>query len=118
MVKETVLKMQESFGSERENIIVGIGPAISRCCFEVSEDVKDEFLKLPFGYKYITKGEKEGKYYIDLKMINKEMLMDLGIPEENIEVSAECTKCLEDKFFSHRRMGEERGSMAAFLALK
>ncbi len=119
IAEKTVLKMMAEFGSCPEDILVGIGPSISKCCFEVSEDVRDEFMsKLAFSEKYIKNGEKEGKYYIDLKAINKEILTGVGIPEENIEVSNECTKCLEDKFFSHRRQGEKRGSMAAFLGLR
>ena len=119
MAEKTVLKMEEVFASDRGDILAGIGPGISACCFEVSEDVRDEFVsKLSFSEKFIKKGEKEGKYYIDLKAVNKEILVNMGIAEENIEVSSECTKCLEDKFFSHRRMGERRGSMAAFLGLK
>ncbi len=119
MAEKTVLKMEEVFKSDRGDILAGIGPGISGCCFEVSADVRDEFVnKLPFSEKHIEKGEKEGKYYIDLKDVNKEILIDMGIAEGNIEVSSECTKCLEDKFFSHRRMGEERGSMAAFLGLR
>ncbi len=119
MAEKTVNRMAEEFGSKAENILVGIGPAISKCCFEVSEDVKDEFeKKLPFSTAFIEKGENEGKFYIDLKAVNREILIKMGIKAENIEVSEECTKCLRDKFFSHRLLGEKRGSMAAFLELK
>ena len=40
------------------------------------------------------------------------------IKEENIEVTDKCTMCNEKLFFSHRRMGNLRGSMAAYLSLK
>jgi len=119
MAERTILKMEEVFGSNREDILAGIGPGISKCCFEVSADVRDEFVsKLPFSESFIRKGERTDKYYIDLKAVNKELMLNMGISERNIEVSDECTMCLEDKFFSHRRMGEKRGSMAAFLGLR
>lgn len=119
IAEKTVYEMKKKFGSEQKDILVGIGPAISFCCFEVGGEVKDEFeRKLPFSIKHIRNGEKEGKFYIDLKAVNFEILRQAGIEEKNIEVSGECTKCLEEEFFSHRRMGESRGSMAAFLSLK
>ena len=119
MAEKTVIEMEKNFGSNRKDILAGIGPGISKCCFEVSDEVRAEFVsKLPFSEKHIVKGEKEGKFYIDLKAVNYEILVGMGIDKNNIEVSGECTKCLEDKFFSHRRMGEQRGSMAAFLELK
>lgn len=111
--------MKAAFGTEPKNLLVGIGPAISYCCFEAGSEVKAEFLeKLPFSAEYIRPSENEGKCYIDLKAVNRRILLDAGVAESSIEVSQECTKCLGDRFYSHRRMGEKRGSMAAFLELK
>lgn len=119
MALRTLEKMKSAFGTEPGNVMAGIGPAISFCCFEAGNEVRDEFLaKLPFSAEFIRPSENEGKCYIDLKAVNRRILTDAGVPENNIEVSEECTKCREDMFFSHRRMGENRGSMAAFLELK
>lgn len=119
MALKTLNKMSQAFGTKPENVLVGIGPSISYCCFEAGNEVRTEFLeKLPFSAELIRPSKNEGKCYIDLKAVNKRILLKAGVPEKNIEVSEDCTKCLEDKFFSHRRMGEKRGSMAAFLELK
>ena len=37
--------LENEYGSKKENIIAAIGPSICRSCYEVSEDVADEFKK-------------------------------------------------------------------------
>ena len=46
------------------------------------------------------------------------MLERAGVKAENIEVGGICTMCRPDVFYSHRVMGEARGTMGAFLFLK
>lgn len=60
----------------------------------------------------------KGKYKIDLWETNKRILMDCGVKEQNIELSKICTMCHTDLFYSHRVMGNDRGNMAAIIALK
>ena len=114
----TIKKMTENFGSISGDILAGIGPGISQCHFEVKEDLLREFkildCKRPlqkssdrtiFGSTLAADAllEKDGKYFLDLKKIAKIQLMNLGVKEENIEISPECTFCLKDKYFSFRR---------------
>ncbi len=79
------------------NVLVGIGPGISQCHFEVKKDVLNCF-------KPYLKQTLEGSF-LDLKKVAKLQLEDLGVKRENIEISFECTFCLKDKYFSHRRQG-------------
>ena len=44
-------------------------------------------------------------------------LVQLGVPEENIAVSGECTFCSHDKYWSHRYTGGRRGSQASVIML-
>ena len=37
--------MKEEYNSKAENIVAYIGPHIRQCCYEVSEDLKEKFLK-------------------------------------------------------------------------
>jgi copper oxidase (laccase) domain-containing protein len=46
------------------------------------------------------------------------MLMELGVPEENITISGHCTKCNEDLFFSYRRDKGRTGSLSAIMELR
>lgn len=116
----TVLEMQKVFGCNSKDIVAAIGPSIGGCCFQVDKPVVDEFLaEMSFASKYIRNDENsEGKFKIDLWGINRELMIQSGILPENIEVTNYCTMCHDDLFYSHRKMGEDRGSLAAFLSLK
>lgn len=114
----TVRKMAHSLGSDPANIRAAIGPCISMCCFETSEDVKDAVEQALDGEasRYIDRrGEK---YLIDLKGINSLLLERAGIQSENIDISPECTSCLSDKYWSHRATKGQRGSQAAVIMMK
>lgn len=117
--KKTVEAMQKEYGSNPKDIKIGIGPSISKCCFQVGEDVKNIFEEsLSFSKDFIFADTVRGKYKIDLKSIIKQSLLNVGILEENIEISDICTMCNSDTFFSHRVMGDNRGSMAGMICLK
>lgn len=116
---KTVERMAGDYGTNPGDVLAGIGPSIGRCCFQVDLQVVLEFKNnIPFSGKYIYNDESEtGKYRIDMQEINKQMLINASVREENIETAGICTKCNSDLFFSHRAMGNERGSMAALMEL-
>ena len=117
--KITVNEMKEKFGSRPGDILVGIGPSICKSCFETGPDVADMFReKFHYAAEFITNSQTEpDKSFMDLWGMNKQILMDAGVPEHNIELPDVCTKCNPDIFYSHRVMGNERGSLAAFLTI-
>ena len=53
-----------------------------------------------------------------MQRIIEKALISVGISAENIENAGICTRCNPDLFFSHRYMGNERGSLAGLIALK
>ncbi len=116
---KTVDKMVSDYGCKRENIICGIAPAIAKCCFQVDQPVVNSFRNaFDWADEFIEKdNESEGHYYIDLHGVNEEILVRAGILRDNIENSRICTMCNTDMFFSHRKMGNARGSMAGFISL-
>ena len=120
--KITVEKMQEHFGSKPEDIISVIGPSICKDCFEIGEEVADEFIKAfelsPKNNIIYPKKEKPGKFLCDLWAANKKVLKEAGLRDENIHISGVCTACNPELLFSHRKTGGNRGSLAAFLAMK
>ena len=59
-----------------------------------------------------------GKYLLDLWRANEIVLLDAGVRQENIQVTDICTHCNSDYLFSHRRTGNERGNLAAFLGIR
>jgi len=118
IARETLKVMKESFGCDAENIEVAIGPSIGRCCFEVGDEVRQEFAdKLEWSEDYCTRAAG-GKWYFDLQGIILKTLMDSGVKKDKICVADMCTKCHGDIFFSHRRDRGRTGSMAAIMQIK
>lgn len=116
---KTIKKMNKEYGSKPEDLIIGIAPSISKCCFQVGIDVVDVFKnELPFSKDFIFNDIIKDKFKIDLQGIIKQSLVNNGVLEENIEISELCTMCNSDIFFSHRTMGNNRGSLAGIISLK
>lgn len=111
------VKQMIDLGSNHEDIIAAIGPSIGQCCYEVGEELFRAFMDegAHFGSCF---EERNGKLYLDLKMANALILHRCGIVDERISTSDECTACNTERFFSHRVMGVNRGTMAAFIAVR
>lgn len=119
IVTRAVERMGQVYGCRPENILAAIGPGIGPCCFETHEDVPNAMMAavaspaLPF-----IKIKENGKFSVDLKGINAKRLELAGLDPANIAVCRDCTACMEEKYWSHRRQGTERGSMAAVIELR
>ena len=113
------IQKMASLGARAENIRAAIGPAIGRCCFETDGDV-------PAAIETYLNGDtqglfdrrSDGKFLVDLRAANARRLRQLGLREENIDISQECTVCLHDKYWSHRYTKGQRGSQAAVIVLR
>ena len=115
--KVTVEKMQREFGSEPKDIIAAIGPSIGKCCYEVDAPVYNAFLKAGIaGDKVFFKTDSE-HYQLDIKEANKQILVNSGILEENIDVADICTCCNSAHLHSHRATKGYRGNLAAIIEL-
>lgn len=121
---KAVKLMQDTYGSDPAQIKAAIGPGISLCCFETGAEVIEAFRReWEFADRFAEPavqrpGGAEGKYYIDLKGINVEELLQAGIRRENIEVSEYCTCCMTENFASYRREGGTYMRMGAGICLK
>ena len=115
IIKEEILKMKEEFDCNTSDIICSICPSIRQCHFEVDEDVMNMFQKK---YKYtnrieeiIHKGQiknEKQKYYIDTVLINKILMSEQGIKDENIIDSNICSMCNSDILHSSRVETQEK----------
>lgn len=118
--KKTVETMEREYGSKPEDILAAIAPSICRECYEVSEDVAEEFKKIfpKEEHENIMDDKGNGKYQLDLWECNKRILLGAGIREENLSVTNICTCCNSELLFSHRASQGKRGNLGAFLMLK
>ncbi len=120
MGKVTLDRMRDAYGTRPEDVIACIGPSICRECFEVGEEVAQEFARA-FRDEYhgeLFYKKKAGKYQLDLWRANQIIFEEAGVLPRNIHTTNICTHCNPDKLFSHRTAGTKRGNLAAFLCLK
>jgi hypothetical protein len=108
-----------ALGAAADSISAAIGPSIGYCCFQVGAEVVDTADKLLHGDMagLCLPDAAPGKYRLDLRGVNRRRLLQLGLREENIEVSDECTVCCHEKYWSHRYTAGQRGSQGALIVL-
>ena len=114
-----VERMAQVCGSDPRDVLAAIGPGISACCFETHADVPDG-LRAHMGAgaePFLHPIPGTDKYHVDLKGANRSWLLQAGLLPEHIAVCGACTACETETFWSHRRMGTSRGSMAALIQI-
>jgi hypothetical protein len=117
---KTLETMEKAFGSQREDLLVCIGPGIGGTAFEVGPEVAEAFVEL-LGAKRardVLTSSQIGTSMLDLTLANEMLFLEAGIRPDRIFSANLCTFSREELFFSHRRDGNIRGSMAAFMQLK
>lgn len=113
---KAVEAMAVSFGCCPENIRAAIGPNIGQCCFETDADVPEAMLRT-LGQAASSFIQRSGsKYHLDLKALNAIWLQRAGVCQ--IDISEECTACSPQRYWSHRKMGDARGSQGAIIICK
>ena len=119
IAQNTVKILQEKFSSLPEDIIVGIGPSIGPHCYEVGTEVVTQVEAISKeGKTHLTHSSLGNGWYFNLWEANKDQLVEMGIPEQNIEIAELCTYCNSDKFFSARRQGGKTGRFGVGIMLK
>jgi YfiH family protein len=99
-----------------ESLLVGVGPAIGPCCFQVSEEVARAVAKAA-GSDAVAE-VRDGSWYADVAEANRRQLLAAGVKQENTELSGICTSCHADEFYSERKLGRPTGRFGAFLSLR
>lgn len=118
IVRKTIERMQQRYGSNPNEMIAAVGPSICRSCFVTDDDVPEK-MRETFGDMVQEYMYRDGdKWCVDLKNITYTMLLRADILAYNIDISNICP-CCGDKslFWSHRRQGENRGVQAGMISL-
>lgn len=118
--KKTVELMHDNFGSDPDDILAAVGPSVCQDCYEVSADVTDRFREVfdRSVWDELFYEKSDGKYQLDLWKANEKTFLEAGIRKDHIAVTNVCTHCNSGLLYSHRAMGDKRGNLCAFLALK
>ncbi|MFF2482899.1 peptidoglycan editing factor PgeF [Paenibacillus sp. NPDC058071] len=125
---KTVRAMKERYGSRLEAIRGAIGPSIGDCCYEVDSHVIERIEPLleTFDNGELS-GEKRnsmmkmvenGKAMVNLKQMNRQIMIKAGILPIHIEMSQWCTGCNREYFYSHRMEGGSTGRMASWIGIR
>lgn len=119
MGKVTLERMKEEFGTNPCDVTACVGPSICQDCYEVGPEVIEQFKQAfdPCHHEILFYGKQNGKYQLNLWEANRIVLMEAGVPEEQISLTDICTYCNPELLFSHRRCADKRGNLCAFLCL-
>lgn len=109
IVRKTIQAMIHHYQAKPENCHAFIGTCIDGRSYEVGWEVADLF---PSAHKIWNKDR--GKFTVDLKVANKTQLLEMGIPDSQIEISPFSTYIDNEDFFSHRK---EKGITGRMLAI-
>lgn len=120
----TVEAFRSAFGSDPADMVVAIGPSIGPCCYEVDDRVIDALLNSEHAQlradelrEQAWTAKPNGRYMLNLKEVNRRILIKAGILPMNIEVTNLCTSCADESFYSHRRDGGRTGRMASWIGM-
>lgn len=112
---KTVEQMAEHYGSHAEDLLVGIGPAISVGQYEVGPEVVAD-VRAAFGIAADPLlPAMNAKPHFDLAAANRLVLEEAGV--RDIEMAGLCTATDTQDWFSHRASGGKTGRFGALIAL-
>jgi YfiH family protein len=110
IVRLTIERMEDRFGTKPEDIVAEVGPSIGPCCFEVGPEVARQFSK--WNSALANRNRKE---HLDLGDINCAQLCKAGVPAQHIRQIGLCTMCDPKLFHSYRRDREAAGRMMSWI---
>ena len=110
-----IVQMVNAYGSDPKDILCGVGPSICPKCFEVGEDVCEEF-EAAFPICPLRGINSRGNPTVDLWQVAVCQFLEQGIAADHIFLMGVCTM-ETGNLYSYRREGRT-GGMAAFLRIK
>lgn len=142
IVEKGLGEMRRYFGTMPRNIKATIGPGIHGCCYDVGEEVRQQF-ESQFAYAddlfhevkesdpvrekypllFLTArapghGELPSKIFLDLVEANRRQLINAGVLRKNISASELCTSCHPELLFSYRAEKGITGRMMAVTGIR
>ena len=112
--------MKSAYGTDPADLVVCLGPYICSDCYEVSDDLRDDF-----GIRYtaaemdeIFRDGRPGHCYLDLGRAISISLTREGVAKSAIHDPSLCTYHSEERFFSWRRNHTKGKNVLSALMLK
>jgi YfiH family protein len=111
VIENTVAAMEKRYGTDAADLVVGIGPAIGPCCFEVGPEVIAAFAARGYEAEVRVPQQPGARPHADLGAVAAAILRRLGVPDDSVADAALCTLCNSEWLWSYRRDGELAGRM-------
>lgn len=115
VVENTVAALRAHYGSAATDLVVGIGPAIGPCCFEVGPEVIEAFAARGYGDQARAPGNG-ARPHADLRAVAAAILSRLGVAPDRLAITEVCTRCNSDWLWSYRKDGARAGRMICGIA--
>ena len=112
-------RMCRELGLSPSKIHIVIGPSIGVEDYEVDQNVMNGVQKLDrsvWSASVIDKGE--GHYLLNLKTLNRSILVASGVPADQIQMSSYNTYAHPNLFYSFRRDQGKTGRMMGYIGMK
>lgn len=90
------IRALEAMGCHARDLVVHLGPAICGTCYEVGSEV----------YAQLMRRNVDAPTPVDLRALLADQARIAGVRQ--VEVSPHCTRCNNDRYFSHRAGDSER----------
>lgn len=113
-----VAAMAHAFGTDPGDLLVGLGPSIGPCCYEVGAEVIEAWDQLGLDPKRRAVLSRQPRDHLDLWTANEIGLESAGVRAESIERAAICTRCHAERYFSRRSGIGHQGLFGAVIALE
>jgi hypothetical protein len=105
------IREAEAAGVRASGILAALGPSIGPCCYEVSEELGDEFDRA--GLPVLRRVGK--RPHLDLREANRVLLERSGVPRANIDDVGPCTRCAHDRYHSFRAEPDSTGRQVSWI---
>jgi YfiH family protein len=117
VIQKVIQRMKEHYGSNPGALLVALGPCIGHECYEVGEDVYQNFKQEGLSTEHFRNHPlRRRKYLFDLKGANISQLVSAGVEEKNVFSTEICTHCHES-LPSFRRDKDKAGRMLSFIGM-
>ncbi len=137
IVEKGVGEMRRWFGTVPRDIRAAIGPGVHQCCYQVGEEVREQFEpQFPYAadlFREVQESDPVREKYpmlflsarapghsnlptkilLDLPEANRRQLLSVGVLPKNISSSPLCSVCAVDQLFSYRAEHGITGRMMA-----
>ena len=115
IAEKMVRLFEKRYGVAAADLEIALGPSIGSCCYEVKDDVARPLMKRWGRLTTPSIVTKEGKSFVNLRRLNRDILRASGVPGKQLHEVGPCTSCAAEEFFSYRRERGETGRQMSFI---